>query len=79
MKVGQLIEELKKINPEKVVVLSGDSEGNDYREMSEIEWENIVFNEEESEVGFEYLSEELKDEGYDEEDIIEGEKAIVFY
>jgi len=82
MKVKELIEQLKKIDPEREVVLSADGEGNSYSPLEDIWEKNCCFVEEDRETHFEELTEELKKDGYSEEDIYDGDKsvpAIVLY
>lgn len=78
MKVKELIEQLQKVDPERIVIMSSDSEGNSYSPLSDF-WEGAYLADTtwSGEVGFEKLTLELKEEGYDEEDILEGEKCIV--
>jgi hypothetical protein len=67
MKVKELIEELTKVNPEAVVVLSIDSEGNAYNEVhsmsNEYNWKPLW-----GEIGLKKLTEELEADGWTEED-----------
>jgi len=77
MKAKHLIDILKKVDPETTVVLSSDSEGNSYYPVSG-SWVGM-YNREEAEVGLAELTEELKKQGYTDEDVMQGEKAIILY
>lgn len=82
MKVGYLIEQLKLLDPEAIVVMSKDGEGNSFSPLSDIA-DEMVYREEsswEGEIGYEKLTDELVDAGYGEEDIIEdGVPCIVMW
>lgn len=73
MKVKDLIEALSKCNPDAIVVLSSDAEGNSYDTLHRF-WEGVYKN---GEVGFKELTPELIEMGYGPEDIISGELAVV--
>lgn len=73
MKVKDLIEALSKCNPDAIVVLSSDAEGNSYDTLHSF-WEGVYKN---GEVGLKELTPELKKSGYGPEDIISGELAVV--
>jgi len=71
-----VIKELVRVSPEHIVVLSSDEEGNSYSPLRGI-YTNNMYNE--GEIGLETLTEDLKKQGYSEEDVmIDGQKAIVF-
>lgn len=76
MKAKHLIDILKK-DPEALVIMSSDSEGNSYSPVSG-SWVGM-YNEidGEGEVGLAELTEELKKQGYTDEDVMQGEKAII--
>jgi hypothetical protein len=76
MKVKELIEKLKKFDPEKLVILSKDSEGNYYDTLWEIDDGHTY---KDNYIGYAKITPELKKQGYDEEDIMEGEPCIVLY
>jgi hypothetical protein len=81
MVVRELIEQLQKEDPERLVVMSKDSEGNSFSPLyqyttdayrAETTWRG--------EIGLEELTEEAKKSGYTEEDVIEdGQKALVLW
>jgi hypothetical protein len=81
MKVKELIELLQKQNPDALVVMSGDPEGNDFSELVDVSTEyNYKREDYEGRIGFAKLTEELEEQGYSEEDIMEdGAPAIVFW
>lgn len=68
MKIKDLIEQLQKLDPELLVVLSKDEEGNGYSELAYIE-PNSRFSE--GEVSPNILTEELDEEGWSEEDFLD--------
>lgn len=76
MKIKQLIEILKELDGDRLVILSRDAEGNSYSPMSDDVWQNSY---KDREIGLEVLTAEKKKQGYSEEDLLEGEKAVVFY
>lgn len=76
MKVKELIEELKKLDPEKLVVMSSDGEGNSYDVLYQIDDDSMY---KDNEVGLAKLTPELEEEGYSEDDVIEGEPCIILY
>lgn len=76
MKVKELIEELKKCDPEKPVVMSSDAEGNYYNYLHEID-DNSAYCRETHSIGIEILTPEYKDLGYDKSDVYEdGEPCV---
>ena len=77
MKTSELIKILEKLDPETEVVLQGDAEGNSYMSLYSY-WEG-AFDEKNGETGFLKLTEELKKEGYEKEDIIKGKPAIFLW
>jgi len=76
MTVEELIELLKKEDPKRIIVCQGDSEGNFFSELETIE--AMAYDRRNEEIGFEELTDDLKEEGFGEEDILEnGTPAIV--
>lgn len=75
MKVRELIEELRKHDPERVVIMSQDAEGNGYNPLNDIE--TGLYHE--GEVGLEELTPELIKKGYSKEDLLKGECALIFW
>lgn len=77
MKVKDLIKKLQKIDPDKIVVLSSDSEGNSFSTVGFID-ANLRYKD--GEVGVEKLTAGLRDSGYSDEDVmIGGKSAVVLY
>lgn len=77
--VEQLIKDLQKSDPKRMVILSSDPEGNSFSPLASSVYDNCSFDEKSCEWGVEELTPELKKIGYTEEDIIKGKKAIVLY
>jgi hypothetical protein len=73
--VGELMTELAKYEPDTIIVLSRDPEGNGYSPAYNCEGMNY----EDGEVGYGELTEDLKDAGYGEEDIRSGVPALVIW
>lgn len=78
MLVKELLDMLKDANPDAVVVLSSDSEGNSYSELSGYS-DEYNFDEENAEIGLKKLTAELKKQGYSKEDLKEGKDAVVLW
>lgn len=71
--VSQLIEILKQHDPDRIVVLSADSEGNDYASVHSVH--TGIF--EDGEMHIEYLTPK---QGYSDEDVnTEGWKALFLF
>lgn len=75
MNVRELIEELKKIDGDRIVVMAIDAEGNGHGLLSSF-WE-CSWNGEE--VGLEKLIEEDVKQGYSDDDVLDGEPALCLY
>lgn len=80
MTVKELKEALEGIDESRIVIMSSDGEGNSYSPLSDISdgayeaestWSGTM--------GLEKLTKELKEEGYSEEDVIDGEPAICLW
>ena len=78
MNVGELIQELNKLNPKARVILAKDSEGNEHKPLADF-WTGSysAYNDYSGEVGLEKLTEEDLEQGYTEEDIVHGEPAVI--
>lgn len=79
MKVKKLIKLLQEEDPNAIVIMAKDGEGNSYSPLSEF-WSGAYRAETTwyGEVGYSKLTEELEEAGYTEEDLIEGgEPAII--
>jgi len=78
MKVKELLNLLKDEDPERLIILPIDPEGNGYNQLDEIS--RMAYNPETEEIGIEELTDELRAEKYTERDVIkDGQKALVFY
>jgi hypothetical protein len=78
MKVRELIEKLQQEDPERLVIVSSDEEGNSMNPLQEIA--TAAYSKEDREIGLETLTDEDKEQGYGEEDVIEdGIPALVLY
>ncbi len=78
MIVSELIDILEAMNPDSIIVMSGDSEGNYYNELREID--DVVFDKREQEIGYSELTEDLIKQGYTDEDLIEdGVPAVCLW
>lgn len=80
MTVAELIEELKQQDPNRLVVMSKDAEGNSYSPLSALyiaaycpdtTWSG--------QIGLEKLDDAYRAEGYTEEDVVDGQPALVLY
>lgn len=79
MKVRELIEQLQQEDPDALVVMSRDSEGNSYSPLSDF-WTGVYQADTtwSGEVGFGELTQELQEHGYNEEDILsDGVPAVI--
>lgn len=81
MTVKELIAKLQKVDPNRLVVMSKDGEGNGFSPLC-----NLVESKYRSdstwsgEIGLEKLTPSLKKQGYSEEDVMEdGIKALVLW
>ena len=83
MTVKQLIQELKKLPEDAVVLLSKDSEGNGYSDDVFIQVDpglSYVKYGRDIELGYSKLTEQLERLGYTEEDVLEeGKSCVVIY
>lgn len=80
MKIKELLEILRSENPDREVILSSDGEGNNYSPLYCCNLGNYSSDSESSgQVGLEKLTEEDKEAGYTEEDILKGKPVIVLY
>lgn len=78
MNVGELIELLQTFDPERVVIMQRDSEGNGYAPLLGAD-DNARWNSARGELGLERISELDRKQGYTEEDIVDGEPAVVVW
>jgi len=78
MTVKELIEQLKKEDPDRLVIMAKDPEGNGYSPLSDF-WSGAYRAETTwfGEVGLESLTDEYRKQGYTEEDVIDGVPALI--
>lgn len=79
MTVKELIRELRLLNPDNIVVLASDGEGNQFSPMDECIATNRAFNEDTGDVLYKKLTPELIKLGYTKDDVGEGFSCIVLY
>jgi hypothetical protein len=78
--VLELIEKLKECDPKRIVIMSADSEGNNFSPLADME--ECAYRAETTwygESGPEKLTPELEERGFTEEDIIDGEPALCLW
>lgn len=81
MTVKELIEQLKQCDPKAIVVMSSDGEGNSFSPLADVD-DSHVYQADSTwsgEIGFKELTEELKEDGYTEEDLLDGEPCVVVW
>lgn len=76
---GKLIELLKDFDPELPVMLSRDQEGNGFSPLDELGQSRFCIDGYSIETGIDELTEELEEDGFSEEDVIDGPKCIVLW
>ena len=78
MKVRELIEMLQREDPDRIVIMAKDSEGNSYSPLSSA-WTGAYAAETTwyGDVGLEVLTDEDRADGFDDEDILDGEPALI--
>lgn len=83
MKVKELIEQLRKCDPESIVILQKDSEGNGYSPIAGVDSDDLKYVKETSysgEVKYSKLTREMEEAGYSEEDLAtDGEDCVVLF
>lgn len=78
MTVKELIEELKKEDGDRIVVLQKDAEGNGYSPYEECYTAAYVAETTwYGEVGLEELTDDFRQQGYGEEDVLDGQPALI--
>jgi hypothetical protein len=75
MKVKELIRELEELDPDRIVILSTDPEGNGYSPLCSFFL--AAYSKTNGEVGLEGLTPELKLQGYTRLDVVKGKPAVV--
>lgn len=79
MTIKQLIEELQKCDPEREVIMSRDAEGNSYSPLAAM-WQGAyrATTTWYGEVGLEQLTQDDRDAGYNDEDVMtDGVPAVI--
>ena len=79
MTVKELINALSECDPKAIVIMSGDEEGNDFHDIHEVNDSGMVWNQQDQELGLSKLTDEAKQVGYTEDDVIKGRKAVVLW
>lgn len=77
MIVKELIDILKECDPNSIVLVSEDPEGNGYMEASGVSIDMVCTGTYRFEIGYKRLTSELAAAGYSEEDILEDGKDCV--
>ena len=78
MTVRELITLLEQHDPDRIVVMAKDSEGNSYSPFSDA-WTGAYLAETTwmGEVGLEVLTQEDREDGFDESDVLDGVPALI--
>lgn len=76
--VKELIDQLSGLDPDAVVIMQRDPEGNGYAPCSGAEG-NGAWDTKEREYGYATLTPELERQGFSQEDVIAGVPAVVLW
>jgi len=79
MTVKELIERLKEIDQDRIVVMSMDPEGNGFSPLGDLETCAYTNEGGYGETGIEKLDDDLREQGFTEEDIKEGQPALCLW
>ena len=81
MKVKELKEILSKCNDNDDVIIASDSEGNNFYALHDVDTSDCSWCEKEGEIilGLRKITPELENQGYTDEDVIDGEYCVVFW
>ena len=82
MKVTELIKQLQELEPDRIVVMSSDGEGNSFSPLADMEQMAYEANSTYSgDARLEKLTDELRKQGYAEEDVAgpDAVKAVVLF
>lgn len=81
MKVKDLKKLLETVDDERIVIMSKDSEGNDFSPLSSLDDESAYESDStySGEIGIEKLTPELEKKGYTEEEVSHGVPALVLW
>jgi hypothetical protein len=79
MKVSELIAELQQCDPESLVVMSKDSEGNNFSPLAEIDGDSMYLADStwSGDVHLRELTPELEEQGYSDDDVRTEEDGAV--
>jgi hypothetical protein len=79
MKVKELIKELQEVDGDRIVIIQKDAEGNGYSPLTMIDDESTYLADStwSGEVGIEKLTQEDRNNGYSEDDVIGGIPALI--
>ena len=78
MDVKQLRKLLKGIDGKKVVIMAKDAEGNNFCPLREID-EECNYSTYSGEIGLAELTPDLRQQGYTNEDVLEGQPALILW
>lgn len=76
MIVSELMEQLSSLDPDRLVLISSDEEGNGFNEFHDVSYATVVKDGYQYEIVETELTPELEEAGYSEEDIYEGEDIV---
>lgn len=77
MTVAELIDALHLLDPNRIVIMSSDSEGNSFDVVRLVD--PCAYDPEDREAGLEHLTPEVIALGYDEEDLCDGVPAVCLW
>lgn len=78
MTVKELIALLSALDPDRIVILQRDPEGNGYAPLDGVD-DNTVWQAEDSEARVQTLTSELKARGFTLEDVGDGVPSVILY
>ncbi len=79
MTVQELIDKLKECNPNDAVIKSKDDEGNGYDTVDTVSSFYNMDGEYQIEIGLRELSKDAIEQGYSEEDLLDGDPCVVLW
>lgn len=74
--VAELLKILQGVNPSRIVVAAIDPEGNAFNPITAVDVESSYYD---GDCGPEKLTDELRDSGFGDEDIVQGISCIVLW
>jgi hypothetical protein len=75
IKVKELLKHLEKADPNALVVMFSDSEGNSIGVLNDVDFG--VYNKKDEEFGYSELTKDMINRGYSEDDLIIGVPAVL--